>query len=242
MALVPHLPAMHSMEATAIHEDNELLFMDLNCYNWEWQARLPRWIDHYFAHDRTPSYRYEKKVLQVLTWQRGPNRWLLKSPQHMENLGAIRAAFPDARLVVTHRDPVDVLRSLLTMVAYTDRVRRDPVDPPGAARHWIDRIERLLRACIAQHDAWPACQSLDVLFHEYMADQPGVMRNVFALADLPLDTATEATLLGYLRENPRHQHGKVSYDLQRDFGVSEAALRERFAFYYDRFPVEQETA
>ena len=239
-SMLPHMPAMHGMEASSIHEDNELLFMDVNSYNWEWQARSPRWTDHYFAHDRTGSYLYEKKVLQVLTWFKGPNRWILKSPQHMENLAAMKTAFPDATMVITHRDPVAVLTSLLTMVAYCDRIRRDPVDPPGLARLWIDRIERLLRECMAQRDAWPAEQSADILFHEYMADQEAVMRRVYDLAGLDLTPEVEQALLGYLDENPRNKHGKVVYDLKGQFGVDPAELRRRFQFYYDAYPVKQE--
>ncbi len=239
-SMLPHMAAMHGMEASSIHEDNELLYMDLNCYSWEFQTRLPRWIDHYFAHDRTGSYLYEKKVLQVLTWFRGPNRWILKSPQHMENLAPLKAAFPDATLVITHRDPVAVIRSLTTMLSYGDRIRRDPVDPPGCARHWAARIERLLRECVAQRDAWGPEQSLDVLFHEYMADQEGVLRQVYDLAGLELTPDAEAKLLGYLTENPRHQHGRVVYDLEGVFEVDVAKLRERFQFYYDRYPVRWE--
>ncbi len=244
-ALLPHMAAMHEMAATDIHEDNELMFMDLNCYNWEFQARLPRWIDYYLGHDRTVSYAYEKKVLQVLTWQRlragQPNRrWLLKSPQHMENLTAIKTVFPDATMVITHRDPVAVLRSLTTMLGYSDRIRRQPTDPAGLARHWIDRIERLLRECVAQRDAWGAQNSIDVLFHEYMDDQEGMARRIYALAGLDLPPHVEAKLLGYLAENPRHAHGKVIYDLEGTFGVDVPALRRQFAFYYDHFPVKQE--
>ena len=247
--LLPHMAAMHEMAATDIHEDNELMFMDMNCYNWEFQSRLPRWIDHYLAHDRQVSYAYEKKVLQVITWYRSDRgrdpermrrRWLLKSPQHMENLAAIKAVFPDATMVITHRDPVDVLRSLTTMLGYSDRIRRDPTDPPGLARHWAGRIERLLRECVAQREAWGAVQSIDVLFHEYMADQEGMARRIYALAGLDLPPETEAKLRGYLAENPRHAAGKVLYDLEGTFGADVPALRRQFAFYYDRFPVRQE--
>lgn len=239
-AMLPHMAAMHGMDAASIHEDNELLYMDLNCYSWEFQSRIPSWIDHYFAHDRTPSYRYEKKVLQVLTWYRGPNRWLLKSPQHMENLSAIREVFPDATMVITHRDPVAVLRSLTTMVGYCDRIRRDPVDPPGLAMLWLDRIDRLLRACVEQRASWPAEQSVDILFDEYMADQEGVLRRIYDLAGLELTPEVEAQLLNYLGENPRNKHGRVIYDLEGVFALDEQAARERFAYYYERFSVRPE--
>jgi hypothetical protein len=242
-ALLPHMAAMHEMAANDIHEDNELLFMDMNCYNWEFSARLPRWTEYYLSHDRTPSYAYEKKVLQVLSWLRaaeGRRRWLLKSPQHMENFAAIKSIFPDASVIVTHRDPVDVLRSLTTMLGYSDRTRRDPVDPPGLARLWADRIERLLRECVSQREAFGPSQSLDVLFHEYMDNQEETARHIYSVADLDLPPATEAKLLGYLSENPRHSQGKVVYDLEGVFGMDIAALRRRFAFYYERFPVKQE--
>lgn len=126
------------------------------------------------------------------------------------------------------------------MLSYCDRIRRDPVDPPGLARHWITRIERLLRACIDQRDAWGPDQSIDILFSDYMADQEGTMRRVYDLAGLPLTPEAEQALLGYLNENPRHAHGRVIYDLEGVFDVDLPALRDRFAFYYDRFPVRQE--
>ena len=75
---------------------------------------------------------------------------------------------------------------------------------------------------------------------EYMADQEGVLRQVYDLAGLELTPAAEASLLGYLAENPRHQHGRVIYDLEGVFEVDVARLRERFQFYYDRYPVRWE--
>ncbi|WP_420381765.1 sulfotransferase family protein [Novosphingobium sp.] len=239
-ALVPHLAAMHGMEVSLIEEDNDCMYMDGLGQNWEWQARMPRWIDYYLAIDRTPCFRYEKKVLQVMTWLRGPNRWLLKAPHHMENLAPLKAVFPDATMVITHRDPIAVLRSLTTMLGYCDRTRRDPVDPPGLARLWIDRIEALLRGCIAQRDAWGADQSIDLMFHDYMADQETVMRRIYAMSGLDLTPDVEASLDAYLNDNPRHKHGKVIYDLEHTFDVDVAALRDRFAFYYERFPVKYE--
>jgi hypothetical protein len=238
--LLPYMEAMHGMEASLIEEDNDLMYMDGLGQNWEWQARMPRWIDHYLNMDRTPCYAYEKKVLQIMTWYKGPNRWLLKAPHHMENLGPINNVFPDATLVVTHRDPVAVLRSLTAMLGYSDRIRREPVDSPGLAKLWIARIETLLRGCIAERDLWSASQSIDVRFNEYMADQEGTLRKIYQMADLPLTQNAETALLNYLTENPRHKHGRVIYDLEGAFQVNVNELRERFDFYYEHFNVLRE--
>ena len=69
----------------------------------------------YLSYDQRPHYEYLKTVLKALVWQHGPDRWILKSPQHMEHLPALIAAFPDATVALTHRDPVSVITSAITM-------------------------------------------------------------------------------------------------------------------------------
>jgi hypothetical protein len=101
-------------------------------------------------------------------------------------------------------------------------------------------IEHLLRACVRDREAVPAARSLDVRFHEYMADQKAVIRRVYAMSGLPLTAEVEARIDGYLAANPRGKHGQVAYDLAGDFGVDVAALRRRFAFYCERFGVRPE--
>ena len=103
-----------------------------------------------------------KKVLQVVTFLRGPNRWVLKSPQHLEQIPALLATFPDATFAITHRDPVSVIQSAATMLAYGDRMRRAAIEPEALAAYWVDRVDRLLRACVRDRDLLPADRSIDV--------------------------------------------------------------------------------
>ena len=79
-----------------------------------------------------------------------------------------------------------------------------------------------------------------MLFHEYMADQREIMRRVYSKAGLELTRDVEEALRDYLKENPRNKYGKVIYDLEGDFAVGPEALRDRFKFYYDAFPVRME--
>jgi hypothetical protein len=239
-ALMPLLRNMHHMTPEHVHEEIELQALDFSSYLPEWIATVPLWRDYYLAHDQAAHYAYLKKALKALQWLRGPDRWVLKSPQHMEQLVPLRATFPDATVVITHRDPVSVIASAVTMLAYGDRLRRRRVDPPRVAAYWIDRVERLLRSCVRDRDHIPAPQSLDVLFHEFMADDIGTVERIYQLAGLPMTTAARAALERFIRENPRGKHGRVVYDLRADFGVDPDELRERFAFYYERFPVEVE--
>jgi len=236
--LLPMQKNVHELSPTHIHEEIELQMLDFSSYMIEWTTRPYRWRDWYLTHDQTSSYQYLRKVIQVLTWLRGPNRWVLKSPGHLEQLGPLMTAFPDATVVMTHRDPLAVIASCVTMNAYIDRLRRLKVNPAEVANYWVDRIERLLRACVRDRDLLPADRSIDVRFGDFMADQMGAVRRIYAMAGLDMTPAAEAAMEAYLEAHRRDRHGQLEYHIEEDFGLDPATLRERFAFYNERFGIE----
>jgi len=244
-SLSPLLAAMHSMNPDHIHEELELMGPDFASYNYEWLSVSPRWRDHYYASDQTPHYEYMKTVLKILTWQDGDHsgektRWVLKCPQHLEQLPVLHKVFPDATVAITHRDPVSVIQSAVTMLAYGQRISRRRVDLDGLINYWNDRILHLLHACVRDRGALHPQQSIDVLFHEFMADDLGMVEKIYARANLEMTQAARRQLQTFIDEHPRGKDGRVVYDLRGDFGVEPEHLRERFAFYFDRFPVQVE--
>ena len=240
MAIAPLVRAMHHQEPQAIEEEIELQDLDFGSYNLEWQARVPGWRDAYLGFDQVESYAYLRKVLQVLTFLRGPRRWVLKSPQHLEQIGPLMATFPDATVAVTHRDPVAVIQSAATMLAYGDRIRRPSIDADELGAYWVDRVERLLRSCVRDHDLLPPDRTVDVLFHEFMADDVGTVERIYERSELDLDDRTRSRVERHLSEHGRGHHGRVVYDLRGDFGLDPDEVRSRFGFYFDRFDVRPE--
>jgi hypothetical protein len=240
LQMVPLLPAMHHQYPTAIEEEIELLDIDFSAYTLEFYARVPDWRDLYFGFDQHVHYAYLKKVLQVLTYLRGPNRWVLKSPQHLEQIPALLATFPDATFAITHRDPVSVIQSAITMLAYGDRMRRTAIEPEALAAYWVDRIDRLLRACVRDRDLLPADRSVDVLFHEFMADDVAMVEQIYERNNRSMTSEARADLGAFMADNPRGKHGRIAYDLRGDFGVDPAEIRRRYDYYFERFLVEIE--
>ena len=238
--MVPVLAAMHPRAPAVIEEEVELLEIDLASYKLEWTARVPGWRDDYFATDHTADYRRLIEMLQVLTWFRGPRRWVLKSPQHLEQIGPLTAAFPDATIAVTHRDPLAVVQSAVTMMAYGARTSRSTIDAPALADYWVDRIERLLRASIEDRDRLPAQRTVDVVFDEFMADEVGTVAGLYDAAGLSFDDRARQRVAGYSDANPRDKGGRVTYDFRGHFDRDPSEIRDRFAFYLDRFPVRPE--
>ena len=238
--MAPLAGLMHDRFPAAIEEEVELLDLDLASYVLEWHARVPAWRDHYLELDQRQHYGYLRTVLQALTFLRGPQQWVLKSPQHLEQLGPLVATFPDAFVVFTHRDPVAVVQSAITMLAYGDRMRRHAIEPESLAAYWVDRVERLLRACVRDRDLVPAERSLDVRFGDFMADELGTVCGIHQRAGVELPDQVRDRFAAYLRAHPRGQKGQVGYDLAGDFGLEPAAVRARFGFYLDRFDVQTE--
>jgi hypothetical protein len=240
VAQMPLITAMHDMPPEHVHEEIELQELDFASYLLEWLCRPPRWRDHYLALDARPHYAYLRRVLQALTWLRGPNRWVLKSPQHLEQLVPLLETFPDATIAITHRDPVSVIRSAITMLGYGDRMRRTRVDLEGLAAYWIDRVEKLLGACVRDRDRIPAAQSIDVPFDEFMADDVGMVARIYQKAGLEMTPGARAALDAFMAANPRGKHGPLRYDLKGDFGLDPSEVRRRFDVYLERFPVRVE--
>ena len=235
-ASVPLLAAMHPMEPDHIHEELELMGPDFASYNFEWISKVPKWRDHYYATDQTPHYEYMKTALKMLQWIRGPKRWVLKCPQHLEQLPVLREVFPDATVVITHRDPVAVIQSAITMMGYTQRFYRNQVEPENLFAYWSDRVEHLLRACVKDRAVWPEAQSFDSYFHQFMKDDMGQIEKIEAKAGLPFTPAVKAQIDTFLKAHPRGKEGRVVYNLKRDFGVTADEVRARFKFYFDAFP------
>lgn len=239
-AAAPFVAAMHPMEPDHVHEEIELQLPDFSSYNLEWVARAPAWRDYYLAHDQSPHYAYMKTVLQILQWYAPRDRWVLKSPQHLEQLGPLLATFPDATVVVTHRDPVAVVQSTITMACYGSRTVYRTTTPPWYREYWTDRIGRLLDASLRDRHLLAEERTVDVLFHEYMADETATLERVYECAGMVFTDRARADIASYQEAHPRGKEGQVVYDLRGDFETTPAEVRSRFGAYLDRFPVRIE--
>ncbi len=238
--VMPLFNRMHDMWPEHVHEEIDLLGAAGSTMYFETLATLtPSWRDWYLATDQTPWYTHLKRTLQVLQHQRGGTRWILKSPQHLEQFRPLMHVFPDATFVVTHRDPVSITASFATMIAYSARLSRDPVDPHEIGAYWANRIEQMLRASVRDRGLLPEAQSLDIHFDAFMKDDIASVERIYASAGQPFDDRARAAMGAFMAEHPRGKHGRLQYDLA-DFGLDRTELRERFAFYVDHFGIAPE--
>lgn len=236
---LPHFKRMHDMYAAHVHEEVQLQMPAFGGMLWETTLHDERFRDWYLATDQTPWYEWMRTVLKVCTHVGGGGRWVLKSPQHVEQAGPLMAAFPDATVLCTHRDPVAVTKSLSTMLAYTARTSVRPERLVDVAHYWIDRIERMFRAYTAGRGLLPAGQSMDVHFSEFMQDDVAMVARIYDLAGQPFTSEVRAAMDAFMDSHRRAKHGRVIYDLD-DVGRDPVERRAALQFYVDRFGVASE--
>jgi hypothetical protein len=232
--VMPHFKLMHEMTTDHVHEEIQLLANDFSSMLLETIGHVPRWRDYYLAHDQTPHYEHLKTQLKAMQFLRGGRRWLLKSPQHLEQLPVLAATFPDAVVVVTHRDPVPVALSMLAMITYSARMHCSPVPVHDIAATWLDRLELMLNALIRDRDAVPPQRSIDVRFDDFMADEIGVATNIYGLANEQFSDDVREAIATYLASHQRGRLGRVATSADM-FGLDAGDMQDRFRPYVERF-------
>jgi hypothetical protein len=232
--VMPNFALMHEMTTDHVHEEIQLLANDFSTMLFETLGHVPSWREYYLNHDQTPHYEYLATQLKALQFLRGGRRWLLKSPQHLEQLPVLNAVFPGVVVVCTHRDPVPVVLSMLAMITYSARMHCHPVPVHEIATAWVDRLELMLNALVRDRAILPAERSIDVRFDDFMADEMGVASSIYELAGEPLGADAQQAIEAYLAGHQRGRLGRIATSADM-FGLDEADMRSRFKPYADRF-------
>lgn len=233
--------AMHPLEPTGVAEEtDDLQGPDFaNCI-WDWPAPDRTWRNHYPGPDHTPRYEYLKTMLRALQWLRGPHRWLLKSPHHLNYLPSLLKAFPDATVVMTHRDPVAVIQSGATMWSYAGRLQYYYIDPRKVIERWADRVDIMLSNGIANRHLFSKGNLLDVKYDDIKSDILGVVERIYAAIEMNFSTQERDQVESFFVRNPPGKYGRVKYDLRNDFDTEPGELHGRFKLYRSQFGVSSE--
>ena len=191
--------------------------------------------------DMTPAYEMHRLVLQVLQRRTGPARWVLKSPVHLHSLPTLFGVYPDARVAVTHRDPLTMLASLTSLIATLRWAHSDAVDYRAIAESHARRYRASLDRLVQWTDAerLPPAQLHHSRYEDFLEDPLAVLAALYARFGRPFTDETQARVREALAARPQGEHGEHDYSFD-DLGLDRAALREQFRGYQTRFGVPDE--
>ncbi|MGV0791380.1 sulfotransferase family protein [Mycolicibacterium sp. XJ1819] len=228
---------MHIFEIDATMEDTEVLGMAFHGQ----QMTLPvagyrKW---WRQANLTEAYRYHRRVVKLLGSQRPPQLWLFKAPHHKFHLEALSQAYPEARFVMTHRDPAKVVPSYTSLVSTIFPPTAGQRDLQALGQEVSEHLREGMEQAIAQRARIGEDRFLDVAHRDLVADPKGVIRRVYDWLGLDLIPGVEQTILDWQADNAVGAKGIHRYTPEQ-FGLTAAQIRSDYDFYISRFDVALE--
>lgn len=236
------LPRNHHVElGDEPTECNWILGQDFKAYPWLVQTIVPdyfEWLVH--EADMEAGYRHHARVLRALQ-SAAPGSWTLKFPSHAMAIDAILAVYPDARIVMTHRDPVKPVASSCSLCDQILSLQNSAVDRKALGYQTLTLNALGARRMGAARDAYPSGQFHDIHYKRFVRDPLGTIRALYAFEGLTLSPGVEHKMQAAVdrHEADRTAAGSHSYRLE-DYGLTVADVDRAFGDYAERFGVELE--
>jgi len=238
-AAFPAMKIMYDAEPTGPTECQDLLGMDFKTEHFCGMYRSPTYAAWVRGCDMTSAYRLHHRTLKLLQWRCPPNRWHLKTPVHMLSLDALDREYPDARFIMTHRDPARVLGSVCSLIQVTRSMASDERDPLELGKEQVDIWSLALERAMAFRGRIGEERFADLPFREQVKDPIGSVERAYAKLGIPFTEAARAGMTSWAAEHRKGRHGEHQYRLA-DFGLAIEPVRERFRAYVERFDVPLE--
>jgi len=238
--IIPGFLAFHPMGALVGQECVRITASEFTSMIFSVQYRLPsyyRWL--LYEADHAGAYRFHRIFLQHL--QSGVSgQWLLKSPAHLWHLDALLTEYPDALIVQTHRDPLNVISSIAALTHHLRRMGTDDSNIAECAAQSYEEVVVGLGREMALRDsgAVPADRVIDVLFTDFVNDPLTTITDIYQKLGRELRPDTAQKMRYFLAAHPGDGGGgRYTWS---DTGLDAAEVRDRVNAYQDRYGVPTE--
>ena len=234
--LVPEFSRIHPVGARLPEECTVILSHSFLSSQFCSMYTVPSYQTWVREQDFRPAYELHRRFLQQLQWRCPGTRWVLKAPAHLPQLRALCAVYPDVGVIMTHREPLEVLASEASLHTVLRRTFSDAVDPVRVGREVAELTADEIHAGLAARDNGCATpqQFLDVRYRDLVRDPMGTVRTIYDRFAMALTPSAEARMRQYLAESPKDKHGAHEYSLAQ-FGLDPEEERTRYRAYRERF-------
>lgn len=234
LKFMPKVAAIHYEDADSPTECQFAMAPSFCAQVYEAQADVPSYRDWLLNKaDYLPAFRYQKRLLQLLQAETG-GRWTLKNPWHPLWLPALTEVFPDAQLVMTHRDPADVLGSIGSLIENVRKIYSDKVDLHRIGETFLEMFRIMVDRQQAFRDERGPDAILDVQYADIMKNPIGEVERIYAHFGDTFTPEARSAMERYMAENPKGKHGKHDYSLE-DYGLTRDRVHAEFADYIERY-------
>jgi hypothetical protein len=240
--LAPEFHSLHPINASSPQECSEITAHVFSSLRFDTNYFVPSyrsWVDRT---GHLEAYRFHKRFLQHLQHQAGGDgRWVLKCPDHVFALKALRAVYPDARLVFVHRDPLRVLLSVTRLTEVLRQPFTRHIDPAQLGRdvsgRWLAGADLMIEAADQQTDANPI---FHIEYSDLVSDPVGAVDRLYRHFGLHLDGHTARRIRHMADAEPNGGYGGATRYSFETYQLDAAIERERYGRYVARFDIAHE--
>jgi hypothetical protein len=233
--------ALHLIDEGGSDECHAFLEQSFGAAGLQNLFRVPDYFDYIMDElDLVETYRIHKRQLQLLQWQSPRRPWALKYPNHVIAMNEILEVYPDARFVMTHRDPIQTLASISKMTFNLRGIRtRNAVDPAKVGSEMVLFVQRHIDRILEFDRSEQGGQVVHVDYYALVDDPVTALQKIFA--GLGIDSPSEVVeaVRQWRRANPKNARGRNDYTLE-EWGLEADAIAERFGDYIRRFDIPRE--
>jgi hypothetical protein len=232
----PHISAIHHEDGDSPTECQFAMTPSFISQVYDSMYHVPSYHQWFLNEaDYLPAFRYHKRLLQLLQAE-APGRWTLKNPWHPLYLDALTTIYPDAQLVMTHRDPVEVVGSACSLLKAVRPMFSDGIDFKDIGVTMLDTFDKMIERTLAykQKHGWDSIY--DMQYADVMRDPIGEVKKVYKHFNEPVTAAAETAMNAFMQNNPQGKHGKHTYQLE-DYGLTKEQIRSHYKDYVERFKI-----
>ena len=234
---IPELMSIHPMSIDQPDEEIIIMGQLFSSTMIEGTYHVPSFARWLTGQDRNRVYADLREILQSLQWQvpeRAGTSWVLKTPGHLMALDGVLATFPEAKVVMTHRDPVQTVPSYCSMEYSLYRMVSDTITREEVAGFWAPRLKGLLDDFMVARSAAQPGRFIDVNYRDLLAEPIEQGVRVLEHAGVEVTSDMVVQMEQWIEANKREDRAPHRYSLE-DFGLDEAELTAMFDAYRMKF-------
>lgn len=235
----PNLSSGHPYQVDAPEEETPMLGQFFVGTLMEGFAYLPSYVEWLKQFDHRPVYRELRTLLKAMQWvepARRRQRWILKSSAHLPTVDAVCEEFPETRIIMIHRDPLEAVPSVCSLMTMLHSIERKDVDLVEVGQFTAARWAWNLSRYASLRESLPEHRFIDIDYRDLTADALKQVRRVFSDLGEPMTPEAEERIAQWSRANARDKRPTHQYSLER-FGLTAAGLSEAFAEYRSAFGI-----
>lgn len=231
----PHLASAHALDPMGPEECSFLLEHTFADLLFEIRTNVPAYSQWLHQHeDEAQLYEEFRSFVQHLGWRWPGQHWVFKAPRHLMSLRSLLAVFPNARIIWTHRDAMQVVPSMCSLSALYRRIFSDHVNEAELGGFWLRRLaDGVTRAMDVRDDDRPS-RYCDVGFQDLIADPVATVRRIYEVHGYAYTTEFEHAMQSALRRDDNSTRKQHRYSCEQ-FGLNEVGVAAAFDAYTERF-------